>query len=54
MIYAIKLTGYTAEVIKIRAQQAGLTPAQYILSFFEKRCNAPKPKKRTRAAAPAR
>lgn len=34
-------TGYLAELIRLQAERIGKTPQDYILSFFEKRCNAP-------------
>ena len=34
--------GYLAELITLQAEKNGMTPEAYILSFFEKRCNAPK------------
>lgn len=37
----IIFSGYFAEVIALRAERKGVTPQEYILSFFEPRCNAP-------------
>ena len=34
-------SGYIAEVIALRAERKNTTPAAYVLSFFDKRCNAP-------------
>lgn len=34
-------TGYLAQLIELYAERAGKTPQAYILSFFDKRCNAP-------------
>ena len=34
-------SGYLAELIKLRAERAGMTPQEYVLSFFERGCNAP-------------
>ena len=33
--------GYLAELVMVFAEKAGVTPADYILSFFGGRCNAP-------------
>lgn len=33
--------GYLAELITLQAERLGLTPEEYILSFFNARCNAP-------------
>ena len=38
----VVFTGYLAEVIRLQAEKKGITPEAYILSFFEKRCNAPR------------
>lgn len=37
----IVFEGYLAELIRLQAEKAGMTPEAYILSFFDKRCNAP-------------
>lgn len=37
----IVFEGYLAELIRLQAEKAGMTPESYILSFFDKRCNAP-------------
>ena len=34
------ITGYEAELIKLLAERARKTPQEFVLSFFEKRCNA--------------
>lgn len=33
--------GYVAEMVRLQAEKQGLSPEAYIISFFEKRCNAP-------------
>ena len=37
----IVFEGYLAELIRLQAEKAGITPEAYILSFFEEGCNAP-------------
>lgn len=34
--------GYIAEMIRLQAERKGMSPEEYVLSFFEMRCNAPK------------
>lgn len=34
--------GYLAELIALQAEQVGQSPSDYINSFFETGCNAPK------------
>lgn len=35
-------SGYLAELIKLQAERAGVTPEEYVISFFRARCNAPR------------
>lgn len=35
-------SGYLAELIKLQAERAGVTPEEYVISFFCARCNAPR------------
>lgn len=37
----IVISGYTAEVIVLLAERLGITPEEYVLSFFRRGCNAP-------------
>lgn len=41
----VTFTGYIAEVIALRAERKSKTPSDYVLSFFDNRCIAPKPRK---------
>jgi len=37
----IHFTGWLAELIALLAERKGMTPEEYVLSFFDERCIAP-------------
>lgn len=39
----VVFTGYLAEMIRLQAEKKGMTPEAYVLSFFDRGCNAPNP-----------
>ena len=41
MSNTITFDGYLAELISLRAERAGKSPEDYVVSFFADRCNAP-------------
>lgn len=41
--HMVTFTGYLAEVIRLQAEREEKTPQDYVISFFDARCNAPNP-----------
>lgn len=37
----VVITGWLAELIALQAERRGMTPEDYVISFFDGRCNAP-------------